>query len=420
MTRPLFYGWVVVAGAFVVLFLAYGAQYAFGVFFAALLEEFGLSRASLAGAFSLYAFVYSGCGALSGRLTDGLGPRAVIALGGGFLGLGLMGMSQVSAIWHPFVLYGIVAALGMSTAYVPCSATVVRWFVEQRGLAIGIATAGGSLGTFALPPIAYLLVTSVGWRWAYVVFGSVILVALNLVAVVMRPDPESLGLAPDGRPPGAAGRRADGGARGFSVREATRTGAFWMVWAVFAATWVPVFVPLVHLVPFAQDLGVPALLAATLVSALGIAAVAGRVLMGALSDRIGRRAALAAGFALQAIAFAAFPSARALPALYAAAAAFGFSYGAISALFPAVVSDFFGREHSGSLVGLLFTLAAPLAAGGPVGAGWIYDRTGGYEPAWWLSAGFNVLALALLACARPPAPRGASRRAATELPARAP
>ena len=155
-------------------------------------------------------------------------------------------------------------------------------------------------------------------------------------------------------------------------------------------------------------------------SALGIAAVAGRVLMGALSDRIGRRAALAAGFALQAIAFAAFPSARALPALYAAAAAFGFSYGAISALFPAVVSDFFGREHSGSLVGLLFTLAAPLAAGGPVGAGWIYDRTGGYEPAWWLSAGFNVLALALLACARPPAPRGASRRAATELPARAP
>ncbi|MBI1959695.1 MAG: MFS transporter, partial [Candidatus Rokubacteria bacterium] len=199
MTRPLFYGWVVVGGAFVVLFLAYGAQYAFGVFFAALLDEFGWSRASLAGAFSLYAFTYSGCGVLAGRLTDRLGPRVVIALGGGFLGLGLMAMSQVTALWQPFVLYGGVAALGMSTAYVPCTATIVRWFVERRGLAVGIASAGGSLGTFALPPVAHLLVTTVGWRWAYIIFGGVILVALNLVAVVMRRDPEALGLAPDGR-----------------------------------------------------------------------------------------------------------------------------------------------------------------------------------------------------------------------------
>ena len=403
MTRPLFYGWVVVGGAFVVLFLAYGAQYAFGVFFAALLDEFGWSRASLAGAFSLYAFTYSGCGVLAGRLTDRLGPRAVIALGGGFLGLGLMAMSQVTALWQPFVLYGGVAALGMSTAYVPCTATIVRWFVERRGLAVGIASAGGSLGTFALPPVAHLLVTTVGWRWAYIIFGGVILVALNLVAVVMRRDPEALGLAPDGRPPGAPTPGGGRAARGYTVSEAARTGAFWMVWAVFAATWIPVFVPLVHLVPFARDLGVPALWAATLVSALGIAAVAGRVIMGALSDRIGRRGTLAAGLVLQAAAFAGFSAAWTLPALYATAVLFGFSYGTISTLFPALVSDFFGREHSGSLVGLLFALAAPVAAAGPVGAGWIYDHTGSYGLAWWLSAGCNLLALALLAFARPPA-----------------
>jgi MFS family permease len=401
--RPLFYGWVVVGGAFVVLFLAYGAQYAFGVFFAALLDEFGWSRASLAGAFSLYAFTYSGCGVLAGLLTDRLGPRAVIALGGGFLGLGLMAMSQVTALWQPFVLYGCVAALGMSTAYVPCNATIVRWFVDRRGLAVGIASAGGSLGTVALPPVAYLLVTTVGWRWAYVIFGGVILVGLNLVAVVMRRDPEALGLIPDGRSPGALTPGGGRAARGYTVSEAARTGAFWMVWAVFAATWIPVFVPLVHLIPFARDLGVPALWAATLVSALGIAAIAGRVIMGGLSDRIGRRGTLAAGLVLQAFAFAGFSAAQTLPALYAAAVLFGFSYGTISALFPALVSDFFGREHSGSLIGLLFALAAPMAAAGPVGAGWIYDHTGSYGLAWWLAVGCNLLALALLAFARPPA-----------------
>ncbi|MBI3105647.1 MAG: MFS transporter [Candidatus Rokubacteria bacterium] len=147
----------------------------------------------------------------------------------------------------------------------------------------------------------------------------------------------------------------------------------------------------------------PALWAATLVSALGIAAVAGRVIMGALSDRIGRRGTLAAGLVLQAAAFAGFSAAWTLPALYATAVLFGFSYGTISTLFPALVSDFFGREHSGSLVGLLFALAAPVAAAGPVGAGWIYDHTGSYGLAWWLSAGCNLLALALLAFARPPA-----------------
>ncbi len=408
MSGRLFYGWVVVAGAFVVLFLAYGAQYAFGVFFSALLKEFGWSRASLSGAFSLYAFTYAACAVLAGRLTDRLGPRSVIALGGALLGLGLMGMSRVTALWEPFVLYGFVAGLGMSTAYVPCSATVVRWFVERRGVAVGIASAGGSLGAFALPPVAHLLVTTVGWRWAYAIFGAGLLVALNLVAVVMRRDPESLGLMPDGRAadiPAAFGAPPE---RGFTVREALGSGAFWMLGAVFTTTWVPVFVPLVHLVPFAQDLGVPAFWASTLVSALGIAAVAGRVIMGAFSDRIGRRGALAIAFAMQVVAFAGYTGSTSLPALYAVSAGFGFSYGAVSALFPSVVSDFFGREHSGSLVGVLFALAAPLSAAGPLVAGWIYDRTGGYGPAWWLSAGFNVLALALLACARPPEPRGAA------------
>lgn len=401
MSRRPYRGWVIVGGAFVVLFLAYGTQYAFGVFFAALLAEFSWSRASLSGAFSLYAFVYSVFGLITGRLTDRWGPRAVIAVGGLLLGAGLAGMSLVSALWQPYVLYGAVAALGMSTAYVPCNATVVRWFVRRRGLAVGLASAGGSLGTFVLPPVAHWLVSGLGWRRAYLVFGAAIFVALAGVALVMRRDPESLGLHPDGAPaPAPAGALG-----GWTMREAVRARAFWALFAIFGLTWIPVFVPLVHLVPLARDLGIDALRAATLVSALGLAAVAGRLAMGWLSDRIGRRAILAGALAAQAVSFIALDRAADLPGLVAAALLFGFSYGTVSTIFPALVADFFGRAHAGSLVGLLFGLAAPTAALGPVGAGWIYDRFGGYGLAWWLSASINLAALALLGLARAPGPR---------------
>jgi MFS family permease len=215
----------------------------------------------------------------------------------------------------------------------------------------------------------------------------------------MRRDPESLGLSPDGA---ARSLAAEVEVAGWPVRAAMRTRAFWMLFSIFGLTWVSVFVPLVHLVPLARDLGVDSLRAATLVSALGIAAVAGRVAMGWVSDRIGRRPVLAIGLALQTASFVGLAHATGLPALYAAALTFGFSYGTISTIFPAMVADFFGRAHAGSLVGLLFGIAAPSAAIGPVAAGWIYDRSGGYELAWWLSAGINLAALALLGFARPP------------------
>lgn len=402
MRRP-FYGWTIAGTAFLVLFTAYGAQYSFGVFFSAMLHEFGWSRASLSGAFSLYALGYSTFGLVAGWLTDRWGPRAVIAAGGVFLGLGLAGMSRTSEVWHPYLFYGVIAALGMSTAYVPCNATVARWFVRRRGLAVGLASAGSSLGTFLLPPLAHVLVSRIGWRWAYVVFAVGVAVALNALAPLMRRDPESSGLSPDGEPgrPRPPARRAGPGR--FTARRAMRTRSFWMLFATFTATWISVFIPVVHLIPMARGLGIEALLAATLLSAVGVAAMAGRAGLGVLSDRVGRPRALALSFALQALGFVGFALAEGLGGLYLAAVLFGFSYGAVSALFPAIVADFFGREDAGILVGLLFALAGSSAALGPVAAGWIFDRRGSYALAWWGSAALNVLALAFLARARPPA-----------------
>ena len=396
-----FRGWIVVGGAFLVLFVAYGAQYSFGVFFSALLEEFHWSRASLSGAFTLYAILYCVFGFPAGRLTDLWGPRVVIAAGGLFLGAAYAGMALVSELWQPYVLYGLVAALGMGTAYVPCNTTVVKWFVARRGLAVGIASSGGSMGTFVLPPLAQALVSALGWRTAYIVFGVAAFVVLNLVARVMRRDPESLGLHPDGAdaPPAVTGVEETS----WPLRRAMRSRAFWMVGVTFTATWIPVFIPLVHIVPFTRDLGYSPLTGAWVVSTLGIGAVAGRLVMGGVSDRIGRKPAVAIAMALQAIAFLGFLAAgRGLPVLFATALVFGYSYGAISTLFPAVVGDLFGRGQAGALVGFLFAVAGGMAGWGPLIAGAIYDATGGYALTWGFAAAMNLVALVLLALSRPP------------------
>ncbi len=394
----IFYGWRIVAAAFLVLFTAYGAQYSFGVFFAALLDEFHWSRAGLAGVFSLYAFAYCVFGFPAGRLTDRWGPRAVVTAGGLFLGIALMGMAWVTRLWQPYILYGVVAALGMGTAYVPCNSTVVKWFARRRGLAVGLASSGGSAGTFALPPLAQWLVGAVGWRAAYVIFGVAVLVTLATVARVMHRDPESLGLHPDGE---ASATR--GVVPGVELAVAMRMPAFWVLSAAFTATWLPVFIPLVHLVSLARDLGHGPATGAWLVSTLGAGAVVGRMVMGPVSDRIGRKPTLLITMAMQAVAFGGFAVAHSVGALVATALVFGYSYGAISTLFPAIVGDFFGRAAAGSIVGFLFMLAGSMAAWGPLVAGAVYDATGSYSLAFHLAVAANVVAAAVLASARAPA-----------------
>ena len=98
----------------------------------------GWDRGSLSLPYSLYVFVYSALGIISGRLTDRLGPRVVLTVGGCLLGIGVMLVSRVHTLWHLYFALGLIAAAGMSAAYVPCNATVVRWFTLKRGLALSI------------------------------------------------------------------------------------------------------------------------------------------------------------------------------------------------------------------------------------------------------------------------------------------
>ena len=251
--RPSARRWLVVVSLFVVTYGISTPLAAYGVFLPVLAEEFGWSRASLSGVFSLYAAAYAFFGLFAGRLTDRWGPRAVVALGGSFLGLGL-GLSAGVHRLAPLYATYLLAAVGMSTAYVPCTATVARWFAARRGLAVGLAMSGASLGAFVLPPMIALLLAAVGWRWAYVTLGAGLALSLGLLARLFVRDPRDRGL----RAHGASDLRpltATTDESAWPLGRIVRHRSFALLVAAYMMTWTPVFMPPVHLVPLARDLG---------------------------------------------------------------------------------------------------------------------------------------------------------------------
>lgn len=387
-----FYGWIVVGGAFLVLFLTYGVQYSFGVFVPAMVDDLGWQRASLGGAFSLYSFVYIGFSLLSGRLTDSLGPRRVIGLGGVLLGLGIMATSQMSAQWQLYLCYGIIAALGMSTAYIPCNMTVVRWFHRKRGLALGVASCGASCGILIVPVLASFIIVHADWRVGLLTFGAGLFVLINVVARFMVRSPELIGLLPDGA---GGSHTVPDEAVGWTLREARATVSFWMFLLAFAVALLTITVPFVHIPGFARDIGLSAMGGAMAISITGLFALVGSIGLGALSDRVGCKPAMVLGLCAQVAAFLIFLAAENSTLLYVGAAAFGFFYGGVASLFPALVGDLFGRAHAGAIGGFIFGGAGILGAWGPAVAGHLRDVEGDYRLAFTLCALTAVCALLL-------------------------
>lgn len=411
--QGVFFGWIVVACTFSILCVAYGIQFSFGVFLPEISAELGWSRTSLSLPYSLYVFIYGVLGAVAGRLTDRWGPRMVVMLGGWLLGGGIAMMSSVRALWQVYLFLGFIAATGMSAAFVPCNATVVRWFTRRRGLALGIASSGASFGNFIFPPLIAALISAYGWRQAYLFLGLGGLVLLNLLAVPVIRDPERMGLEPDGflannSDPRSTGLPlpASGPVLEWTLAEARHASTFWLLTALFTCTWLVVFLPLVHLAPFATDLGIPQVRAAMTLSMIGLAGFVGRLTTGPISDRVGRKKALGLCLLLQALSFIAFIFSTGLGLLYPASALFGLSYGGTSVLFPAIVGDYFGRQAVGSIVGFIFALAGSTAAFGPALAGYVYDATGRYTTAFALSALLNTAAFLLLLALKKPERRG--------------
>ena len=389
-----FFGWRIVSAAFTVLFVVYGIQFSFGTFVGDVVDDTGWSENRLQLIFAIYIGLYSALSAISGWLTDRMGPRPVVAVGAVLLTSGYLLWATANNIIVVAIGMAIVAPLGMSCSWVPCNATVVRWFVVRRGFATAIATAGGSLANILVPPIAAVLVSAYGWRVAILAMSLTGGICMLLSSSVLERDPEGVGQKPDGRIEPTGGLTEDL-EEGMTPAEAWRSRTYWKIFGMYALTFVAVFVPFVHGVQFAQSLGASLQTASTVISAIGIGGLIGRLVMGPVSDRIGRKNAVMLALFLETASFLGMAGANSLWLLYLSAATFGFAYGGGVVVFPPLVADFFGRAHAGSIVGRIFATAGTMAAIGPYTAQVLRDALGNYRWAFLLSGIANGLALLL-------------------------
>jgi MFS family permease len=328
---------------------------------------------------------------VSGRIADRVGPRRVIMLGGVLLGAGLLLASVTRSLWQIYLTYSLCVGVGIGLSYVPSVGAVQRWFIRRRGFASGLAVAGIGLGNLLFPPVAAVLIDAIGWRETYALLGVVVLASTVLAALMIEQDPAARGLAPDGDAATLGG--AGAAVWGMTTREALHTRPYRLLYLAGVSTSLGLFIPFVHIVPYAKDHGLSTFTGAVILGAIGAGSVAGRLALGSSADRVGRRQALAGSFLLMAAVLLWWLAATESWSLLVFAFLFGVGYGGFVALMPALTSDYFGVRHAGALLGLLYTGAGIGTLIGPTLAGWVFDVRDSYTLPILLSAAANLVAV---------------------------
>jgi MFS family permease len=396
-----FYGYNIVAAGFTIQGLCIGAMFAYGVFFKDLQAEFGWSRATLSGASSLAFLTMGVVGILAGRLNDRIGPRVLIAVSAVFLGFGYLLMSRLQSSWQLYVIYGVLAGIGFSTHDVITLSTVARWFDKRRGMMSGIVKVGTGFGQLLGPMIATLLLADFGWRRSNFIIGVVILVALLAVALVMRRDPRSMGLLPDGGCDMTGSRAAPLEEQGYSLRKAARMKQFWIICFAEFVVLCCLLTVVVHIVPYARDLGLAPAYAAGVLSTIGGVSILGRIVMGSANDRIGGRRSLIICLVVLFCSFVWLQTATEAWMLFLFAVIYGFAHGGFFTVVSPMVAEFFGTGSHGLLFGIILFSGTLGGAVGPLMAGRTFDVTGSYRLVFLVLSVLILIGFVLIILLRP-------------------
>jgi MFS family permease len=380
-TRPrVFAGWWVVAGAFLCMFVGYAVAYSFAAFFGVLESEFGARRGETSLVFSISAFLYFMLGFPGGLIADRTGPRPLVAGGLVLVAVGLVVASRATTLWQVYLGYGLGVGVGVGLSYVPSIAAVQRWFVRGRGTASGLAVSGIGVGTLVGAPLAHELIAALGWRQTYLVLAALVVVGAIVAGLLVRRGPEHYGLAPDGDAALPAAT-ASGSAAGFTLGQAIRSRPFWAIYTGALFMSFGLFVPFVHLAPYARDVGLGEGFGVLLIVLLGVGSTAGRFLFASFTGWLGRRLSFAMMYIGAGAMLVVWSQSTSAPALIAFALVFGAFYGGFVAIAPSLAADYFGGRALGSIIGALYSgVAFGALLGAPV-AGYAFDFFGSYTGA---------------------------------------
>jgi MFS family permease len=369
--------WLIVAALFVVTYGISAPLAAFGVFLPVIAETFGWSRGAIASALSLNLVVGGLSGYVVGSLADRHGPRVMLLLTVGMAGTAFALVSVVGALWHLYLLVGVVGGVGMSSFYLLSTSTVAHWFEDRRGLAIALVLVGFNLGYMSAGPLAAWLIARLGWRPAYALLGFGCAVLTMLAASTVR-----LPRATERTTPAPGARSAPAPAAGVTLAQALRERRFWslnVAWSLLGGT---IFMFSVHAVPFARDQGLALSVAALGLTTYGFGSVIGRLVTGVVSDRFGTRVTTRAGYVVELAALVTLAVVPAPSVLLIAMGLFGVGAGATDNVLVRAIPDQFGLRALGAITGVLTLGWRCGAAIGPAAAGFLYDLTGSYALAF--------------------------------------
>jgi len=420
----IFYGWIVVAVAFVTMGIGVNARTVFSLLFPPILDEFSWPRGLTAGAFS-FGFLASGIlGPILGRLIDRRGPRAVMLLGVVMVGAGLGLAPLVTAPWHLYLTLGVLVAGGtVCLGYTGHALFLPNWFVRRRGLAIGIAFSGVGVGSIVILPWMQRLIEGFGWRTACLAMAALVVVVLAPLNLLTRRRPEDLGLLPDGDRALEAGARAGRhpanvvdhawASVDWTLARAMRTARFWWVSiGFFGGLWAWYAVQ-VHQTKYLIEIGFAPGVAAYALGFVGFTGIVGQIALGHLSDRIGREWVWTLACAGFVISYALLlmmreqPTAALLYLMVAAQGALGYG---LASVFGAIPAEIFQGRHYGMIFGTLSLTSIIGGATGPWLAGALHDHTGDYVLAFWLSIGASVVSAVAIWLASPSKVRAVAGR----------
>lgn len=417
LRTPFHYGWVVVAVAFVTMGIAVNARTAFSLLYPPILAEFGWDRGVTAAAFSVGFLSSTLIAPFVGMAIDRTGPRAVMTLSALLVAGGLWGATMISTplgLYLTIGMFAIGAVIPMT--YIGHSMFLPNWFTSKRGLAIGIAFSGVGVMSIFLFPALQALIEQHGWRSACLVLAAacvVLLIPLNLF--LQRGSPAEVGLKPYGEGVAASGRRApvivdkEWAARDWTLSAAMGTMRFWWLACGYFFGLFIWYAIQVHQTRFLIDSGFGATEAAFALGLVGLTGVVGQIGIGAIADRFGREWAFTlamAGFAIcyaALIAMGRFPSPALMYLMVGGQGLLGYG---LASLYGPIPAEIFAGRRVATIIGALSVVANTGAATGPWITGYVFDRTGSYEPAF---IAIFIMCFACVGCIWMAAPRKVRR-----------
>jgi MFS family permease len=387
--RSIFYGWWVVAAFSVTTFISTGVRHAVGPFLKPIVEDLGLDRASFSIVIALSLFLYGAFMPLAGLALDRFSVRVVTSVGTVLLVLSLVLTALVRNFWEFAAVYGVLVPLGLAgTGPVIASGVVARWFSKRRGTALSVLGSASMTGMSLLVPAVTWLILTTGWRHTYMwIAAGVLVLVLPLCLLVLRDSPESVGLMADGGAlkPGTTAAPIERVTAG----EALRTLAFWQLAGSFFTCGFSMSLLSAHGIPMLTDHGYSPMFASWALGVLGGSSIGFTIMLGALSDRFGRRPVLATIYAGRIFIFAGLFLIRDNPAAILAVAVLGgITMAGTGSMTSALTADIYGRFSVSSVFGLIFLVHQTGSALGSSLAGVLFETTGGYGAAYVLACLF--------------------------------